>query len=249
MQKIFIGLVIMMSWLCAQNIMKVDSLQIAINDTAKVSINIENQDEFVGFQCDVLLPTSLTLWNMDLTERAVNHNLTFIDKGDNKYRVIVYSITNAPYNGQSGSVIDMYLISDTLPGEYQITLDSCVIGNASAENILTEVENGYVEIINITETNIDHGAYMPDDYQIKIMNYPNPFNTSTKLIYQLTQSGHVDINIYDTMGKKITTIFNGNQSSGEKELYWNANNYPSGIYYAQLITNETVSFCKLLFLK
>ena len=61
MRKIVVCLIILIAWLSAQNIMKLDSIQVAMNDTGKMSIHIENHDDFVGFQCDIQFPQDIAL--------------------------------------------------------------------------------------------------------------------------------------------------------------------------------------------
>ena len=249
MQKIAVCFVLVFSLLSAQNIMRIDSTQIAVNDTGMLSIHIENSDPFVGFQCDLCLPESLTVYDAELTERAVDHNLTLIDRGENNYRVLVYSITNTPFTGNSGKIMDLFLIAGASSGSYEVTLDSAIIGNTSAENILTSSENGYVEIIDTTSTGINRGSIIPSDYEIKINNYPNPFNPVTSICYQLFADSKTDLSIFDLNGKKISSLYSGQQDPGYYELHWLADSYPGGIYFARLQTDENISTRKMLLLK
>ena len=249
MRKIAVYFVLVFALLSAQNIMKMDSTQIAVNDTGILSIYIDNNDPFVGFQCDLDLPEAITMFDVALTDRSVNHSLTLIDQGENNYQVIVYSINNTPFIGNNGKVIDLFLVADSSPGNYDVILDSAIIGNASAENILTGSESGSVEIIDTLTTEINRGSIIPNDYEIKINNYPNPFNPGTVIKYELNESSFVELCIYDAKGKKISTLFQGYQSKGDYEFSWDGQNYPSGIYYAQLSAGEKVSYCKLIFVK
>ena len=62
-------------------------------------------------------------------------------------------------------------------------------------------------------------------------NYPNPFNSKTKIGYRLENDGFVTINVYDVFGKKVSTLVNRNQSSGEHEVTFNGENLSTGVYF------------------
>jgi len=62
-------------------------------------------------------------------------------------------------------------------------------------------------------------------------NYPNPFNSKTKIGYRLENDAFVTINVYDVFGKKVSTLVNRNQSSGEHEVTFNGENLSTGVYF------------------
>ncbi len=80
-------------------------------------------------------------------------------------------------------------------------------------------------------------------------NYPNPFNVSTKIRYELKSDGKVKLSVYNTLGQHLMTIVNANQRAGTYEAIWDARKYPSGVYYAKLETEGYVGIQKLLFIK
>jgi hypothetical protein len=55
-------------------------------------------------------------------------------------------------------------------------------------------------------------------------NYPNPFNPVTTLRYGLPEEAHVQITIYDMMGRIINNLVSSQQTAGYKSLLWNATN-------------------------
>lgn len=90
-------------------------------------------------------------------------------------------------------------------------------------------------------SSIDDEPDVPTNFAI-LNNYPNPFNPQTTFHYELPQSGHVTIDIYDIQGKKVATLFDGVSEAGKHELTWNASAQPSGIYFCRLVTgNEIIS--------
>ena len=71
-------------------------------------------------------------------------------------------------------------------------------------------------------------------------NFPNPFNTSTRIEYKVLRDSYVKLIIYDILGKEITTLVSEYRNQGEYYVVWNPSNLPSGIYFYKLqIGNET----------
>jgi hypothetical protein len=78
----------------------------------------------------------------------------------------------------------------------------------------------------------------PDKVKNKFIlhpNYPNPFNPSTTIRYELPVNGKVSLKIYNTLGQEVRTLVNSYQSSGKHEAMWNGkdvkgNAVSSGIY-------------------
>ena len=72
-------------------------------------------------------------------------------------------------------------------------------------------------------------------------NYPNPFNPVTAIRYSLATAGKVELNIYNILGQRVTQLFAGNQPAGKHSLYWNAQNFPGGVYFCTLTTDKGFS--------
>jgi photosystem II stability/assembly factor-like uncharacterized protein len=65
-------------------------------------------------------------------------------------------------------------------------------------------------------------------------NYPNPFDQSTNIKFEISESELVTIKIYDIEGKLVTTLVNEKMRPGSYEVVWNAANYPVGVYFCRL---------------
>lgn len=84
------------------------------------------------------------------------------------------------------------------------------------------------------------GAAFTDNFQL-YQNYPNPFNMTAKIRYDLANSDHVTLNVYNLQGQLVSTLFEGFHNSGTYTVEWNVLNQelPSGIYLYQIQTNAT----------
>lgn len=65
-------------------------------------------------------------------------------------------------------------------------------------------------------------------------NYPNPFNPSTRIKYDLPVESFIRLSVYDILGREKAVLVNQVQKSGTHEFIWDASNYPSGVYLYRL---------------
>ncbi|HUN65453.1 MAG TPA: hypothetical protein VMW43_05080 [Bacteroidota bacterium] len=65
-------------------------------------------------------------------------------------------------------------------------------------------------------------------------NYPDPFNPSTRIRYQLPYASRVTVRVYNLLGGVVATLFSGIVDAGEREISWNASNVPGGVYFCRL---------------
>jgi PKD repeat protein len=70
-----------------------------------------------------------------------------------------------------------------------------------------------------------------EDFAFKV--YPNPFSSTASLTYRMPVSGHVDVSLYDIVGREVGQVYSGNQTMGQHELTVNRHdfNLGSGIYF------------------
>ena len=74
---------------------------------------------------------------------------------------------------------------------------------------------------------------IPNEYALHPA-YPNPFNPVTNISFGLPMDTQVTLNIYDVEGRKVTTLTEGIRTAGNHTIEWNAENYPSGVYFVKL---------------
>ena len=80
-------------------------------------------------------------------------------------------------------------------------------------------------------------------------NYPNPFNSSTTIRYQLPIHTHVLIKVSDALGREVITLVNGMQDPGVHSVPFNAGGLGSGIYLYRILAGGIVQSGKMLFQK
>ena len=84
-------------------------------------------------------------------------------------------------------------------------------------------------------------------------NFPNPFNPSTTIRFELPLSGLVTLKIYDVLGNEVTTLVNEEKPAGEYEIDFNTstiNHHPSsGVYFYQLKAGSFIKTKKMILIK
>jgi hypothetical protein len=80
-------------------------------------------------------------------------------------------------------------------------------------------------------------------------NFPNPFNPSTTINYSIATFSTVNISIYSMSGRLIQTLMNSSQQPGQYVVQWNASNFPSGLYFVKLISEDKIAEQKVLLIK
>jgi photosystem II stability/assembly factor-like uncharacterized protein len=92
-------------------------------------------------------------------------------------------------------------------------------------------------------------SQIPSEFML-YQNYPNPFNAMTKLKFQMSKPGFVQIKIFSIEGREITILVNKELTSGTYETDWNANSFSSGAYFYQLIVDgQLIDTKKMLLVK
>jgi len=76
---------------------------------------------------------------------------------------------------------------------------------------------------------VNLGASLPLNFELA-QNYPNPFNPSTTISFGLPVNSSVSLDVYNLIGEKVTSVYQGELNAGNHEYNFDASNLPSGIY-------------------
>ena len=80
-------------------------------------------------------------------------------------------------------------------------------------------------------------------------NFPNPFNPTTTISFELSEASTTTLTVYDTLGRIVTELVNTTLSEGSYSYNFEAPGLSSGIYFYKLNTNTGTQVKKMLLLK
>ena len=123
---------------------------------------------------------------------------------------------------------DNELNTSSLNGSYTVIID---------RNLLSAIADGQ----------------LPVDFNLK-QNFPNPFNPTTSIQYQLPEAGFITLEVFDVSGRKIKTLINSQQNAGYKTVMWNGTNdagmpVSTGMYIYSLRSGDKVINKRMTFMK
>ncbi len=111
------------------------------------------------------------------------------------------------------------------------------------------LQQDYAGGINLLgELSVTSAEVVPGGITLKA-NYPNPFNPSTVISYQLDQNSYVRLDVYDMHGRLIRTLERGEKKAGTHSVRFSARGLASGIYYYRLTTPQKVYSRKMMLLR
>ena len=195
---------------------------VALNTTDNdLHINISSSTEFTGVE--------LSFYTDRLLDVIISSERNDIQVHSNVYngiqKVLIFSIENIPFssNNLKVSIEDGFILS---PNDMDI-----VVASNKGESL--PVVHTAVEVKSFNVNNI----------------YPNPFNPTTQLKYDVDKAGALQISVYNILGQEVATLYDDYQVYGSHSITWDASNMSSGVYYILMSLNGQVENNKVMLVK
>lgn len=99
------------------------------------------------------------------------------------------------------------------------------------------------------QVNIDEFTGVLPTKTLLFKNYPNPFNASTLIRYELPNQSQVSIEVYDLLGRMVSALYTGSQAAGRHKIVWRADDLSSGIYLYKIQAGDYTETKKMVLLK
>ena len=128
------------------------------------------------------------------------------------------------------------------------------VDNASNQIWVADAGNNRVVRYNVqiglpTAVNGNASGQTPTTYSLA-QNFPNPFNPNTTITFALKNTEHATVEVYNLLGQKVATLFDGIATSGDRvTLVFNATNLPSGVYLYALRSASSNQTKKMILMK
>ncbi|MFH1195094.1 MAG: two-component regulator propeller domain-containing protein [bacterium] len=189
--------------------------------------------------------TKRNWWYYNVTNGLLNNYVRVI-KGDSHGNI--WAGTKSGVSVFDGTTWIHFTTTQGLVGNnvFDIEIDN-------EDNIWIATDQGLSRLSDVP-TGIKDEPVIADNYDLKISNYPNPFNPSTNIEYSINKSSEVKLTVFDVSGKKIRTLIDTHQSAGMYTVMWNGRNdngvsLASGVYIVAVETKYSRAAKKIMLLR
>ena len=157
---------------------------------------------------------------------------------------------------QADSILGYWQLDEGSGSTVNSEICSCndgTIHGASWKGVQYSANGPFELTIDATGLSVENGDFLPDQFQLHA-NFPNPFNPTTSIKYDLPEDATVSLMIYDITGREIRHLVNETQNAGFKAIMWDGtNNYGhqvgTGMYLYQIKAGSFTQTKKMMFLK
>ncbi|MGA9120283.1 MAG: LamG-like jellyroll fold domain-containing protein [Bacteroidota bacterium] len=225
----------------------------SIVDTLNVSedIAINKLKVFVGFDhynesslnLTLIAPTgdSVTLWNADYQLAYTNGVATIFDDGADStmsHSYLSFTPTVQPHNP-----ITAAFAGKSSVGMWRLRMTQLVNG-FSGYLYGWGMEFNNQTLVNVAQT----PAAVPGHYAL-LQGYPNPFNPTATIRYQVPSLSHVTLMVYNSLGQHVATLVDGEVTAGEHQVTLDGRNLASGVYFYRMESGSFVQTRKVVLVK
>ena len=211
----------------------------------------------------VQIPSGGGSFDYDIT---INNNLstqnvfdvwigTFLPNGGYYGPIFLRPNLNMPGMGSVFRDINQVVPGNAPAGTYYYT----VFAGDESQNIVQSRSgftfqklgaDGYAQVgeWNLYGWDEEFASSQPSDFVFNAP-YPNPFNPTTVVSYQLSVNSNVNLSIYDIMGREVATLVDGFESAGAHQIVFDGTGMSSGVYFAVLQAGDFRGTRKMLLVK
>ena len=220
-----------------ENIVENPIVEVEVGQIVKLPLYLPNKVEIEGL--DFTIQFDPEVFNLI----GFNNNNSILDKS--AYNTVINDATPGMFT--LVSYANSTLVNDNgLLGYIKLKVVSNTMVNSTIridEMKINDIqEGGFLVEGNFESSSIAYGV----DFRISVVpevfalnkNYPNPFNPSTNINFELPDDGDVQIFIYDIKGSLINVLVNGYMEAGYHNLKWDASREASGVYFIQMIADN-----------
>ncbi len=185
-------------------------------------------------------------WRTNVAEYLVNvgsGKLDFFICDADNYRLYV--------GGEEFEAFNIEEITESGDIEMSLPTDGvwyAVFSNDNRKSNYVEVNIETTLYFDNEEVDVTEKYLTPVEYRL-FQNHPNPFNSQTRFSYSIPEATDLSLKVYNSSGRLVSTLVNGNRDAGQYSVVWNANQFPAGIYFAKMETGGFSSTRKIVLMK
>ena len=209
------------------------------NNVYSIAIDIENVKWFGTY--DGVSSFDGTTWTNYITEDGLASNWVesiAVDADNVKW----FGTREGGVSHFDGTAWITYTEEDGLVDNYVLSIA------VDADNVKWFGTRDGVSSFDDRTISVEEIREVPDVMDI-LINYPNPFNPLTTITYSIGKPGHVTIEVYNILGQKVETLFEGHREAGKYSVRWDASGLANGIYIAALKAGGITRTEKMMLMK
>lgn len=238
------------------------------DNTVIVPLQIANDDGVMAIDIPLKFSEGVTLKEVTFENTLVEHFDLKISKIDNTERSVVigliHQLSSTPKEPlAAGDGVIANLVFEVIdPSVREIRLEENETMSPAHDLVFiynTRSEPGQVafdevqpefEAITVSLSGADA---LPTSFSLE-QNYPNPFNPTTEIAFALPTDSYVELNVFNILGQKVTTLVAGDMPAGNHVFTWegtdsDGGSVASGIYFYRISADNFTAAKKMMLLK
>lgn len=207
-----------------------------MGNDANVDILGEVEDYIL---CDFMLNVELTSFNAVAGDNSVNLAWATASENQNDhFEVVRDGQTIAQIPGINGTTSQTYSYTDA----------SAINGTVYSYTLVAvDIYGGRRELRTLSATpTVSVGTV--SEYALN-QNFPNPFNPTTSISFDVKETGFVTLKVYNMVGQEVATLVHSSMAQGRHSVNFDASSLPSGLYLYRMDTNGYSATKKMLLMK
>ncbi len=232
---------------------------VIINDTINVQQNrVGSNTKKIIVRIDSLLSSSTAVIKITLSHNGIKDtifyqhdgkNIIFCTLSDNSLNFLNSSRVSGSFSAHYNPYSSLNKFNGSNPsGNWELT-----VHNAGVHPIELRGWSLIIESDNVT--NVKQNGIVPTEFAL-FQNFPNPFNPTTMINYQLPMNSKVSLKIYDILGREVAILVNEIKNAGTYSTPFNSTRLASGVYFYRIEATSTdgsrnrfVDVKKMMYLK
>lgn len=200
------------------------------------------------------VPASITA---DVLSDGEDHHISYLilDADNDLFNVTTNQYSNITdyFDTVRAAITRTVALSPPSFLNYPITIKEIQIKMGSGK-VNGETYSGSINIDNLrieypaNVTSVEEPENIPSGFYLK-QNFPNPFNPSTTIEFNVSETAFITLKIYDALGREVETLISDEVSPGLHSVKWNAGTAASGVYFYQIVKDGIRITKKMLMLK
>jgi len=209
-----------------------------------LGISIDYQGPIRGIELEIEYdPEMVNILSTGLAKLQEDVMVNSKKMENGKFKVVVANLNSGSIENNENMYLNIPLQFNG--NDYQVS-------TISLKDIKIAGADGSI-IRSLARTDLSDIKAIPVDFALQ-QNFPNPFNPSTEIRFDLPEADYVNLSVYNMMGQKIKTLTSGNMTPGYHSIIWNGTNdagskVATGMYFYSINTSQFQSIKKMLFLK